>query len=132
MKKNDAYVYFRRGVDMGAKGSPKTGGRVKGKPNVKTLEARDLMDRLGIDPLEFLFLTIKEDWKALGYESRYETKVLKDGGTLEVPVIEFKDRLLAAKEACKYVYPQTKAVELSNQSDGPGFKIVIEDYGGNK
>jgi hypothetical protein len=113
------------------KGSIKTGGRKKGTPNQKTRDARDLMERLGVDPLEFLFLTIKEDWKALGYESRYETKVLKDGGTIEVPVIEFSSRLTAAKEAAKYVYPQTKALEMTS-GDGEGFVIKIEDYGSKK
>lgn len=114
------------------KGQPKLGGRQKGTPNQKTRDARELMERLGFDPLEFLFRTAMGDWKSLGYEKKTDTKVLKDGGTLEVDVIAFDSRLTAAKEAAKYVYPQTKAVELSGNAEGTGFIIRIEDYGKKK
>jgi hypothetical protein len=110
---------------------PEGSGRKKGSVNQKTKDARELMERLGFDPLEFLFRTAMGDWKSLGYEKKTETRVLKDGGTIEVDVIEFKDRLLAAKEAAKYVYPQTKAVELSS-NESQGFVIKIEDYGVKK
>lgn len=113
---------------MGAKGAPKTGGRVKGKPNVKTLEARDIMERLGFDPLEFLFYTAMGDWKALGYDKRTETKVLKDGGTIEVDIIEFSSRLTAAKEAVRYIYPQTKAIEMSTGENGFNLTVGHEKW----
>jgi len=116
------------------KGQKKTegSGRAKGTPNQKTIDARALMERLGFDPLEFLFRTAMNDWKSLGYEKRTETKVLKDGGTIEVDVIEFTSRLTAAKEAAKYVYPQTKALEISPGDESKGFRIILEDYGGKK
>lgn len=112
---------------------PEKAGRKKGSVNKKTHEARELADRLGVDPLEILFHFASRNWKALGYSSEYQTKVLKDGGTLEVERITPEMRLNAAKEAVRYVYPQTKAVELSSgESEGTGFKIVLEDYTSKK
>ena len=108
---------------------PANAGRKKGSVNQKTLDARAMAERLGIDPLEILFHFAARNWKALGYNSEYQTKVLKDGGTLEVERITPEMRLNAAKEAVRYVYPQTKAVELKNGTeDAQGFKIILEDY----
>jgi hypothetical protein len=108
---------------------PENAGRKKGSVNQKTKDARELADKLGVDPLEILFHFASRNWKALGYASEYHTKVLKDGGTLEVERITPEMRLNAAKEAVRYVYPQTKAVELkANEENGTGFKIVLEDY----
>lgn len=108
---------------------PPNSGRKKGSINKKTQDARALAERLGVDPLEILFHFASRNWKALGYNSEYHTKVLKDGGTIEVERITPEMRLNAAKEAVRYVYPQTKAVEIKNDEDsGVGFKIVLEDY----
>lgn len=92
---------------------PEISGRRTGTPNKKTLDARSLAERLKIDPLEILFHFANKDWKALGYEEETTTKVLKDGGTIQIERITAEMRLTAAKEAVRYVYPQTKAVELS-------------------
>lgn len=108
---------------------PANAGRKKGSVNQKTQDARALAERLGVDPLEILFHFASRNWKALGYSTEYQTKVLKDGGTLEVERITPEMRLNAAKEAVRYVYPQTKAVELKNGTeDAQGFKIILEDY----
>lgn len=114
------------------KGQPKLGGRQKGTPNQKTKDARELAERLGIDPLEILFHFASKNWKALGYNSECHTKVLKDGGTLEVERITPEMRLNAAKEAVRYIYPQTKAVELTTGEGEKGFKVIFEDYGQKK
>jgi hypothetical protein len=112
---------------------PENAGRKKGSVNKKTHDARELAERLGVDPLEILFHFASRNWKALGYNSEYMTKVLKDGGTLEVERITPEMRLNAAKEAVRYVYPQTKAVELKNGTeDAEGFKIILEDYTSEK
>lgn len=108
---------------------PENAGRKKGSVNKKTQDARELAKRLGVDPLEILFHFASRNWKALGYNSETHTKVLKDGGTLEVERITPEMRLKAATEAVRYIYPQTKAVELkASEESGPGFKIVLEDY----
>ena len=108
-------------------------GRQKGVSNKKTLDAREMAERLGVDPLEILFHFASRNWKALGYDTEYQQKQLKEGGSISVERITPEMRLTAAKEAVRYVYPQTKAVELKNGTeDAQGFKVIIEDYTSNK
>lgn len=105
---------------------PENAGRKKGSVNQKTQDARALAEKLGVDPLEILFHFASRNWKALGYSSETTTKVLKDGGTLEVERISPEMRLTAAKEAVRYIYPQTKAVELKPSEDVKGLGFTIE------
>lgn len=106
---------------------PRHGGRVKGTPNKKTQELHDIAAQVGVCPFEVLCLFAAEDWKGLGWTSATVTRVLKDGGTIEVERISPETRLNAAKEAAKYLYPQRKAVEVSNAED-EGFKVIVQDY----
>ena len=101
--------------------------RQKGTPNRKTQDLFEIANRLKCDPFEVLIMFTKADWKGLGYSSATITKVLKDGGTLEVERIPPELRLHAAKESAKYLYPQRKAVEHSSDED-KGFRILIQDY----
>ena len=119
---------------MFKKGTPKpaNSGRQKGVVNQKTRDARELMERLGFDPLEFLFRTAMADWKSLGYEKATTTKVLKDGGTIETDVISFDQRVNAAKEAARYIYPQSRAIDMTVNPESQGFRVVIEDYSTDK
>jgi len=108
-------------------GHPKAGGRQKGTPNKKTNELFEIADRIGVNPFEVMCMFAAKDWKGLGYSSEYETKVTKDGGTLEVERIGPDLRIHAAKEAAKYLYPQRKAVEHSADQE-KGFQIIVMDY----
>lgn len=108
------------------KGTPKTGGRVKGSHSKRTLQAEELAASLGIDPLEVLLLFIKGDWKALGYDSDVYHMETDSGSVKEGFVITPNMRLTAAKEAVKYLYAAKQSVALST-GDG-GLKIIIEDY----
>tara|TARA_Y100001963_G_scaffold17759_1_gene21945 strand:- start:36226 stop:36594 length:369 start_codon:yes stop_codon:yes gene_type:complete len=111
-------------------GKTPTSGRKKGTPNKRTKHAIELAERLGVDPLEVLLHITSNNWKALGYESGETEKVLKDGGTIMVERIELKDRLGAAKEACKYVYPTRKAVDFSasESTEGNGVSSITVKF----
>jgi hypothetical protein len=85
-------------------------GRRPGVINKRTWDARQLVENLGFDPLEFLVRTAMEDWKALGYDKSFVTKV-NMGIEYEEPVIGFDERLDAAKTIAKYIYPQLKSIE---------------------
>lgn len=100
-------------------GLPKTGGRVKGTPNSKTRHLLEKAEKLGVDPFEILLLYSKRDWQGLGYDRQTETKVLKDGGTIEVDIITPELQLNAAKEACQYLHAKRKAIELSGDDENP-------------
>lgn len=103
-------------------------GRKKGVVNKKTMDARALAEKLGVDPLEILFHFASRNWQALGYDSENCVKITKEGTVLTERITP-EMRLQAAKEAVRYIYPQTKAVELSG-TDGekPTFNVIIEDY----
>lgn len=117
------------GVHPGVK---KMGGRVKGVPNKKTTTLIQKCEELKVDPFEILLLFAKGDWKALGYPMSKQVKsYTQSGEAIEEDVISPELRGQCAKEACQYLYPKRKAVELSSD-EGTGFKIVVEDYSGKK
>jgi hypothetical protein len=72
------------------------------------------------------------DWKGLGYENECYFVEKPDGATKMGYTITPEMRLKAASEACQYLIPKKKAVELSANSDSGVFKMVIEDYTSKK
>ena len=96
-------------------------GRKKGSGNKKSLLVAEKAMELGVDPFEILLKFASADWKALGYKEEYQ--VTKDGARL---TISPEVRLKAASEACQYILPKKKAMEISNGENG--FKLIIEDY----
>lgn len=102
-------------------------GRKKGVPNRQTLTVIQKAEELGIDPFKILLYFAAGDWKKLGYESEKYVVSSSDQGFVEKWTIEPAVRAKSAQEACSYLYPKRKAVELSNEQ-GEGFKIVLEDY----
>lgn len=103
-------------------------GRKAGVPNKKTTLIADVAERLRVNPFEVLCMFAGNDYKSLGYEPEKHTKMIGDQElvTYSSP-IPMDVRMHAAKEACKYLYPQRKAVTLSTDEES-GFRIVIEDY----
>lgn len=112
------------------KGKTPGSGRVAGTPNKKTVEAMVRAEELGIDPFEILLLFAAGDWEALGL-SPTRTMTSGAGGTYEVDTISPELRQKSAHDACKYLLPQRKAMEMST-NEGMGFKVVIEDYSSKK
>lgn len=79
------------------KGIPKTGGRVKGTKN-KRIDARELAEKIGVDPLEVLMRFAKGDFSGYDFDPEEITPLVI---------------ITAAKEATKYIYATQKAVEIS-------------------
>lgn len=109
-------------------GCKKSGGRAKGVKNKTVQVVDDLVTKLDVDPLEILMLFAKGDWKALGYDSASTIAYTSAGIEYEKPTISTDNRINAATSAVKYIYSQKKAIELSNQVESEGFKIIVEDY----
>lgn len=74
------------------------GGRQKGVKNASTTKVEATAERLKCDPFEILCLIAKGDYEALGYMA---------------DPISLSDRKDAAKEACKYLYSQRRAIEAT-------------------
>lgn len=79
---------------------------------------------LRVDPFEILLLFAKGDWKALGYPSEWDDKISNDV-LYQVRIIEPRDRIVAAKEACKYIYPQRKAIDLTTDDERIDFCPIV-------
>lgn len=110
------------------KGHKKSGGRAKGTPNKKVGVLVEKCEELGCDPFEILLLFAKGDWEGLGYESGEKViSVTKEGHEIFGDVISPETRAKCAKEACEYIHPKRKAIEISNDGEN-GFRVVIEDY----
>jgi hypothetical protein len=91
-----------------AKGK-KTGGRKKGTPNKKTLNASIIAEEIGVDPFQVLMHFVVGDYESLGIPEL--SSVLTKEGVVEKLSITPEMRLSAAKEACQYIYPKRKAIE---------------------
>lgn len=104
----------------------KTGGRVAGVPNKKSLSALLKAQEMKVDPFEFLLNVIKGDWKALGYESG-QIEITMNGIPIPVKVdrITLEMRISAAKEAVQYLMPKRKALEHS-MKEIPDEELAVE------
>ncbi len=90
----------------GQSGNPS--GRGKGSVSVQNRQAAEKARELGVDPFIILLHFASNNWQELGYES--------------AKAIDPELRVSAAKDACKYIIPQLKAVE---HSSGDGTTIHI-------
>lgn len=75
-------------------------GRQKGTRNKICMNLEALCEETGVDPFKILLEHCKNPDPAIS--------------------------IAAAKECCKFLYPQRKALEVSNPDQG--FKVIIEDY----
>lgn len=93
------------------KGKRKTGGRKRGTPNERTLEARAVFEKHGYDPLESLIA--------------YRKKIEKDQGEEYCTNLDLK--------LLPYLWPQRKAVEHSGETGGLWhFTMNLDKPGGEK
>lgn len=95
------------------KGHSKAGGRSKGTPNKKVQPLLDRAEALGVDPFEILLHFAKGDWAALGYAAASTVSYTSAGIEFDEPVIKPELRMHAAKEACQYLYPKRKSIEMT-------------------
>lgn len=114
----------------------KSGGRQKGTPNKNSLPIEELAKALNIDPFEVLLRFAAGDWKGLGYDNEVYFSESPEGDGKQIKmgyVIKPEVRQKAASDACQYLYPKKKAIELSGKDgDDIGFRIIVEDYGSKK
>lgn len=90
-------------------------GKPKGAKHKRTVECERLAEQLGINPFEILLLMSGNRWEALGYERRTKTLRTNSGVSYEVDQIEVADRIAAAHQACKYLFPQRKSIALDGE-----------------
>jgi hypothetical protein len=86
------------------KGTPKTGGRVKGTPNKKTRQLQEAIEASGLTPLEHMLSVLRDP----------------NAGALE--------RMDAAKAAAPYVHPRLAAIEHAGNEEKP-VRMVVQ-WGG--
>lgn len=91
-------------------------GRKKGSPNKKSLPLAAKAQELGVDPFEILLLFAAGDWDKLGYASETFTIYSKDFSNEEY-TIQPSVRAKAAAEACQYLHPKRKAIEIREGKD---------------
>lgn len=93
-------------------------GRPQGSLNARTQDLFDIAQRLNCNPFEVLLYFAKGDYEALGYEN-HQIKVTKDGTTISELTISPELRQKAAKDACEYLYPKRKAIEIDTSEHRP-------------
>lgn len=104
----------------------KNAGRPKGSKNKGTLELEAKMKRLGVDPFEVLLLFAGGCWQKLGYASEMMEIKNKDYSNYEY-TIDPQVRSKAAAEACQYLFPKRKAVELDIQNADEARQAVRDE-----
>ena len=101
-------------------------GRQKGTPNKKTVELMELTEKLGCNPFEMLLLFAKGDHEALGLPEVTVVSVTESGEPIERLTISPELRQKSAKDACEYLFPKRKAVEVTGKDGEKLFSY--EDY----
>lgn len=101
----------------------KSGGRVKGSLNKKSLEVKELCEKLNCSPMTVLIHICNKDAKALGYDNNIILKLGKNGEVFEEERITIKDRLSAAQFICDKLYPDVKSIELTGNSDADPIEV---------
>lgn len=92
-------------------------GSRKGVPNKKALPLLELAEKLKCNPFEVLIHFAKGDWEALGYDNSVYVRESKDGNSTTLGyTITPEVRAKAAMEACKYLFPQKKALQIDANS----------------
>jgi len=108
-KNKDSKGQFVKGAKR-----PPTAGRRKGAKNKKTIAAAEKAKEMGIDPFELLLLFAKGDNVSLGYSK-------KDPIPMDL-------RLSATKEACSYIHPKRKSIEMDiGKMDLPNRSFAFPD-----
>lgn len=88
----------------------KHGGRVKGTPNKATQSLLEIAEKHDCNPFEVLILFAKGDFETLGLPER----TFKQFGenVSEELTISPELRQKSAKDACEYLFPKRKSVEV--------------------
>ena len=89
---------FKKGVPR-----PENAGRKKGSKNKKTLAAHLKAQEMNIDPFEMLLLFAANRFEELGYAKQIPMDI----------------RFNAVKEACTYMLPKKRSVEIVAEDQEP-------------
>ena len=103
-------------------------GRQKGTPNKRTEVIEEIAQRLGVVPFEVLCMIVGDKWKELGATPLIKKETDNEGNVIKVieySPITVDQRMYAAREACKYLYPQKRAIVFS---DDKPLVVRVEDY----
>ena len=93
-------------------------GRPHGTPNKGSLEVKEILENMNVNPIEVLAHFMTNNYEALGYlETR--TVVTKSGATIEEPTISPELRAMCAKELASYVYAKRRAIEVTGKDGEP-------------
>jgi hypothetical protein len=88
------------------KGNHLAGSR-KGIKNQRTLQIETIAEKFP-NPFLVLMMFASGDWKGLGYDSETYVMESASGATKIGYVITPELRVIAAREACRYLYPMKK------------------------
>ncbi len=113
---------------MGMKGVKIPGsGRKKGTPNKDKRTLAEIAAARGSKPFEVLLMISDNDWKGLGYPG---PTIIKGVGehAYETPVISLEARLKASSDACNYLHPKLKQIDVkhSPEDERPYFNLTDE------
>jgi hypothetical protein len=113
-------------------GTIKTGGRIKGSTNKKTLEVIDTLAKLKCSPIEGMAKIAMDARSPLDAESLKATKEIKKLLKDKPKLLEFFEMILQSwthhspelrakmySELAQYVFPKRKAVEVSGEDGMP-------------
>jgi hypothetical protein len=101
-------------------GHKKMGGMKKGAITRDRQMLLDKAKELGVDPFEILLRIANNDWKGLGYKKEGQTVHTAGGGSFYQPEIDCALRAKAAADACQYMLPKLKSIDITQTEDeGP-------------
>lgn len=116
-------------------GTPKTGGRKKGQPNIRTRELIEILDNAGYCPVARLIAVAeaaeKEYQRAEQIYDAIEAK--KDVAGITTPTADMAPHYLKLMETCAadllpYMYPKRKSIEVTGQDGQNVFQSLTDVF----
>lgn len=113
-------------------GQKKPAGSGKKKGHI-TRDRQMLLDKakeLGVDPFEILLRFAANDWKGLGYESHMRVVgKTQRGDDILTDTIEPQLRARCASDACQFMLPKLKAIEVDDKSAHQAAIVYVAEWG---
>lgn len=116
-------------LENNAPGRP---GRPKGSLNARTSDLLDICKKHDFNPFEALVLYAKGDHETLKLPKYTVVSITKEGEPIEKLTISPELRQKSAKDACAFIIPTLKAVELTGAEGADIFARLIESINDGK
>ncbi len=100
-------------------------GSRKGCKNKHTFQVEEIAHKFRVEPFEIMMRIASGDWEFFDFPSPTKMTFTPQGIEIEELNIPMELRGKMAEKACRYLYSQKQAVEVTAPE---GIEIIVRDY----